>query len=496
LTIYRKLKFTNKDVESIRTGKFAVVDLGSNSLRLSIFNDIEKYPHPFISERYRASLAEDKVSDDFTLSEEKIEEVLKALKWFNWVCKEQCVENAVVVATSAIREAKNGADLVSRALVELGVDINVIDGLTEAKLSAIGALHSIRNANGLVLDLGGGSLEVYDTNSDNQLSLPLGILTLKAMTNDNPHEAVKILTQELSKYDWLKNTKGTDLIANGGGMRAIAMLHIKKTGYPIAVPQGYSINYNKNKTFFNDLFNVDIVGNYFTGYDVKFKSALPYRAALLKALFEINPNFQNLKFSNFGLREGVLLSQLENIDYNLTQKYAKDIAVEKGFGLAYALSSYSFISEVLHNVEHDLLYLTSLLKDIAWKVHKQYRAESLFTEVLNLDFVGVNHTLRTKLALACYFTQESTTTKTQDDIINKILTTDEILQCKLVGQFYKLTDLINPSRSGDFSSSNISIKDGLYHFQTSDEIQEIISLGLEKRLKELNNILNQINKQG
>tara|TARA_Y100001960_G_C14781621_1_gene887263 strand:- start:2297 stop:3787 length:1491 start_codon:yes stop_codon:yes gene_type:complete len=492
--MYQKLKFLNPDEVSVKTGKFAVVDLGSNSFRLVIFDDIEKYPHQYITERYRAGLAEGKDSDNFVLSDEKIDKTIKALKWFDWVCKEQHVETVVVVATSAIREAKNNEELIKRARLELGVEINIIDGETEARLSAIGALNSIKKADGLVLDLGGGSLEIYDTNTQSQLSLPLGVLSLRAITNDNPDKAIELLKEELSKHDWIKNAKGLDIIANGGGMRSIAVLHMKKTGYTIQVPQGYEIDRVSAMPFIDELFDVDRIAPYFTGYDDKFKTAIPYRAALLKALFEINENFAKLKFSNFGLREGVLFSQIETTDYNLAEKYAKNMAVEKGFGLEYSLSSYSFVSEVLQDTDHDMLYLTSLLKDIAWRVHKQYRAETLFDDILNLDFVGIDHKLRAKLAIACYFTQESRLTPRHIAIVRKILTDNDILDCRLVGQAYKLTELINPARNGDFSESTLGYKHGILDLQTTDSIREIIHLGLEKRLKELNETLSEISQ--
>ena len=494
--MYQQLKFLNSDVIASEKGKFAVIDLGSNSLRLVIFDNIEKYPHQFISERYRAKLAEGKTSsEDFVLSEEKVDNLIKTLKWFDWVCKEQQVTTAVVVATSAIREAKNSKAIIERAEEELGVIINVIDGQTEAKLSAIGALNSIKDADGLVLDLGGGSLEIYCTKTKNQLSLPLGILSLRAITNDDPEKAVELLKEELSEYDWIKNSEGLDIIANGGGMRSIAMLNMKKTGYTVQVPQGYEVEKGRLMGFLDELFNVESIAPYFTGYDDKFKTAIPYRAALLKALFDINEGFEKLKFSNFGLREGVLFSQIETTDYNLAEKYAKDIALEKGFGLEYALSSYSFVSEVFKDVEHELLYLTSLLKDISWRIHKQYRADALFDEILHLDFVGVNHDLRAKLAVACYFTQERELGQRHYSIIKKILSKEDILLCKLVGQAYKLTELINPARDGDFSDSSLIMKHGVVDLKTTEKIKDIINLGVQKRLTELNSILNELNEK-
>lgn len=492
--MYQKLKFLNKEVKAVDTGKFAVFDLGSNGLRLVIFDDIERYPHQFISERFGAHLAEGKDNiGPFVLSDKKIEDTMRVLKWFDWICKEQKVKTAVVVATSAIRDAVNGQDLVNRAKQELAIDINVIDGVTEAKLSAIGALNSIKNANGLVLDLGGGSLEIYCTKTKKQVSLPLGVLTLQSLTDNNPAKAEEILTKELQKYSWIVNNKGEDIIANGGGMRSIAVLHMNKNNYQIRVPQGYQVNKNLLIDFFDDLILLDPISSYLTGYDEKFKSAIPYRAVLLKVLFNLNDNFQKLKFSNFGLREGVLFSQIETADYNLAEKYAKDISIEKGFGLEYALSSYSFVSDTFKNLDHDVLYLTALLKDIAWRVHKQYRGKVLFDEILNLDVVGIDHKLRVKLALAAYFTQERELSQRLKDIITDIVDKVDILHCKLIGQAYKLTELLNPARDGDFSESNMFVNaNNEVDLHTSRHIREIINPGLNKRLFEINLLLKKI----
>ncbi|MCP4355118.1 MAG: hypothetical protein GY793_05705 [Proteobacteria bacterium] len=485
--MYRNLINGSTPEAFIKVGKFAVIDMGSNSFRLCIFDDVEHYPHQYILERYKTKLAEGKGKDGFVLKEEKIEEALRTLRWFDWICKQQCVENVVVVATSAIREAENGSDLVRRAKEELGVVINVIDGDNEARLSALGASKSIRNAQGLVIDLGGGSLEIFDTETKHQKSLPLGILTLKELTNNNPQKAVEILKKELAKDDWIVNSKGNDIIANGGGMRSIALMHMKKVNHPIWVPQGYIINSVESLNFIESLFYINDFSDIHTGDDVV------YRGALLKALFELSPKLKQIKFSNFGLREGLLFSHLKNKNYNLLEMYCKNMSKEKGFGFDYARNSYKFVKEIIPEVNQEVLYYTALVKDICWRVHKQYRADVLFEQLLTLDFVGVGHYLRAMIALSGSLTQGKKLKQKQLETAFSTLSKEDVLVCKMIGEIYKLTELLNPARDGDFSSYNLSRNGAGIEMDINPEVEEIIHLGLQERLKKVNGFINEFN---
>src|SRR3974390_1506782 len=119
------------------------------------------------------------------LAPDAVDKALTSLKRFHALCKIQRVGRVHAIATAACRDASNGADFIAEAERICGVPIEIISGPREAKLSALGVVSGIHKPDGIVGDLGGGSLELIDVRGSSVRSgvtLPLGSLALQDLS--------------------------------------------------------------------------------------------------------------------------------------------------------------------------------------------------------------------------------------------------------------------------------------------------------------------------
>src|SRR5690242_13995835 len=178
------------------------------------------------------------------LAPDAVTRALTALRRFRALCKIQQVGRVYAIATAACRDAANGADFIERAERICGVPIEILSGPREAKLSALGVVSGIHRPDGIVGDLGGGSLELIDVRGNQVrggVTLPLGSLALQDMSHKSIKQAERIVKNELSEVARLKAGRGRTFYAVGGTWRALARIHIIQSGYPLKVMHGYSI---------------------------------------------------------------------------------------------------------------------------------------------------------------------------------------------------------------------------------------------------------------
>ena len=221
----------------------AIVDIGSNSVRLVVYQGHPRVPAPIFNEKVMAglgrSLAETGAidADAFKLAE-------TALARFAWLVQEMGVVDVRTVATAAVRDASNGADLIAVAEL-LGLPIEVLSGEDEASAAGQGVLSAIPDADGIVGDLGGGSLElvriVAGTVTD-RASFPLGVLRLGAIRRKGKGMLDRSVEKFLNEAGWIGRGKGLPLYMVGGSWRALARLDMTLTGYPLPVIHGYEMS--------------------------------------------------------------------------------------------------------------------------------------------------------------------------------------------------------------------------------------------------------------
>jgi exopolyphosphatase/guanosine-5'-triphosphate,3'-diphosphate pyrophosphatase len=167
----------------------------------------------------------------------------------------------LAIATAACRDAKNGRAFIKLAERIIDTEIDVLSGAREAELTALGVISGVHQADGVVGDLGGGSLElvdVYGTRARRGLTRPLGGLALADISAKSLKKAEKFVKKTLSSLPVLKDCEDRTFYAVGGTWRSLARLHMWQTGYPLHVMHGYAIAADEALEFAALVHRVDV----------------------------------------------------------------------------------------------------------------------------------------------------------------------------------------------------------------------------------------------
>ena len=222
----------------------AVIDIGSNSVRLVVYEGLTRSPTELFNEKALCGLGRE-VQSTGLLAADAVEHALgdtQALP--RAVRPDGRDEDTGAVATAACRDAKNGAAFIRFAERMVRAEIDVLSGAREAELTALGVISGVHRADGVVGDLGGGSLELVDvrgTRARHGLTRPLGGLALADISAKSVKKAEKFVKKTLSGLAVLKGCEDRSFYAVGGTWRSLARLHMWQTGYPLHVMHGYAI---------------------------------------------------------------------------------------------------------------------------------------------------------------------------------------------------------------------------------------------------------------
>src|SRR6185437_1228581 len=221
----------------------AIVDIGSNSVRLVVYDGLGRAPTPIFNEKSLCALGNG-VRTTGRLPAGGIEKALAALRRFKALISIMDVEDLHVIATAAARDAANGPEFVAAASEAIGVPVTLLSGAREAELSALGVISGFHDPDGIVADLGGGSLELVDVKGmrvGKGITLPLGGLSLMDSAKGSHKAAAKIARETLAKAKLLDQLQGRTLYVVGGTWRALARLHMRQRNYFMSIMHGYSI---------------------------------------------------------------------------------------------------------------------------------------------------------------------------------------------------------------------------------------------------------------
>ena len=289
----------------------AVIDIGSNTVRMVIYEGTGRAPEVVWNEKVAARLGRD-LSNSGRIPQEAWDEALAALARYSLIISDLGVEDVQTVATAAARDAENGGEFL-QAVAKLGLTPRLLSGEEEACASAMGALGAFPGAKGVVADLGGGSLElvsIADNDCREASSLKLGTLRLPALRAEGPEAFESAVHEQLASVGWAAAHTGPMYMV-GGTWRALAAYAMRYIDYPLTDPHGFSLLPDDARRLAKELVAADpekLID--ISGISPMRANYLPDAAALLCPLLdEIRPD--ELVFSSWGLREGLLYSRLE-----------------------------------------------------------------------------------------------------------------------------------------------------------------------------------------
>lgn len=299
------------------TPERAIIDIGSNTVRLVVYGGTMRAPTVLLNEKVTAKLGRE-IAATGRLADEAMELALRGLKRFALLLSDLGIKDIETVATAAVRDAANGPEFAAQ-LRSLGLNPRVISGEEEALLSAHGVIGAFPDARGIVADLGGGSLElvrVAHGETDSASTLPLGTLRLPdhRKAGGGRAEMRKSLDKAIRKAGW-------DLSANapaangalylvGGTWRAMAVYAMAARAYPLSDPHGFELDAAAAQELATNLAasETDLLKSRERISSMRAEK-LPDAAVLLLALLAaLAP--ERVVFSSWGLREGLLYDRL------------------------------------------------------------------------------------------------------------------------------------------------------------------------------------------
>jgi exopolyphosphatase / guanosine-5'-triphosphate,3'-diphosphate pyrophosphatase len=392
----------------------AVIDIGSNSVRLVVYEGLTRSPTELFNEKALCGLGRE-VQSTGLLAPDAVEHALHTLQRFRALCQTMGVKKTFAIATAACRDAKNGRAFIKQAERTIKTRIDVLSGSREAELTALGVISGMHRGDGVVGDLGGGSLELVDihgTRVRHGLTRPLGGLALADISAKSLKKAEKFVKKTLAGLPMLKACEDRSFYAVGGTWRSLARLHMWQTGYPLHVMHGYAIRAEEALEFarlvhrvdVDTLSNIDVVNN-------ARRPLLPYAALVLEYILRVGRPRQ-VVFSALGVREGLLYSLLKR------KEQEKDALIEAARHLNQLRSRSPQHGEELitwtdrfmnssgleeTGEECRLRHAACLLADIGWRAHPDYRGEQSLNIIAHGGFSGIDHPGRAYLALAVFF---------------------------------------------------------------------------------------------
>ena len=370
----------------------AIIDLGSNTVRLVVFEGAARNPLTIFNEKVSARLGQN-VASTGALSSEGIARAVVALNRFHAVVEGLKVDLIHIIATAAVREASNGQEFVDHVQKTFGVPVEILSGKEEARLAALGVLSGIPNAEGMAGDLGGGSLELItlkDGALETGITLPIGALRLMDMSGGKISKARKIVKEALSEVDWLGTTSG-NFYAVGGAWRALGRIHMDQSDYPFRVLQSYEIPRDEASALARSISKQRSVElSKMPNVPSHRVDSLPFSAVVLESLLDFIPA-EKIVISGMGVREGLLYDGLPE------PLKTADPLMRSCRGMASRLSRKAVLAEELivftqtlfQSLETEetpqqkrLREAACWLSDIAWRAHPDHRGSNAFREVL------------------------------------------------------------------------------------------------------------------
>lgn len=478
--------------------KEAIIDLGSNSIRMLIYDNLLNSQIPIFNEKAICELGKnldktgklDPKGSDFALS---------VLQRFKRILSNLKVKKYKIIGTAAIREATDSKFFVAKVQKILKKKVEVLTGIEEAENSALGVIIGFQRVNGVVVDLGGGSLELARVEKNiiyEKVSLPLGVLRLFNQPKRNKDKINSIISFYLNKIEWLRKGKTKNLYLCGGTWRTLLNAHIFKTNYPLSILHQYKLPAMEALKFSNRLSSVKLIkSEKLLGVTKSRTNYIPIGSYILSSLIKIcDPS--SILCSVSGVREGSLINKayLNILKKDSLNRSVHFIALKKGdFGENY-IKLYNFLKKIFPNKDENfpirLLLPACSLSNFDWGLGTYQRAELVFNEVINSPILKLSHNDRIKLGLVSFWRHCST--KYYPDLeFLKLLSNSEITACRRIGAALRFASSISVISSIFYEKIKIYVvNEKTLILKVPKKYSQVISNQVQKRLKSLAEEMN------
>lgn len=445
-------------------GPVAVVDIGSNSVRLVVYESQSRAPATVHNEKAICSIGRDMVTTG-RLHVAGMQMALEVLARFKILADGLQVTTREAVATAAARDADNGQEFIRKAEAAWGSPIRVLTGEREAELAAEGVLSGIPDADGLVADLGGGSLDmvsVKDGRMGEAHTLPFGPLRLMDLAKSSAHKARDIVDEGLLKLPNLRALEKRTLYAVGGIWRSIARVDMDQHSYPLRVLQHYAIPRSRAIRLCDVLSqqsrkSLDMLRS----VSKRRSEMLPYGAIVLERLL-LATKVDEIVVSAYGLREGLLHAQLAQgeRDKDPLIEFAAAANERQSRTPAHAPEMMQWMTPLFADESAELRrirHAACLFSDIGWRLHPDDRSVGTYNQVLHAPFAGADHRARALIATAVFHRYSGDEEVPRSLVIEDLLDRNDEEVALRIGLAARLAFALSASAVGELAQTRLRL---------------------------------------
>lgn len=472
--------------------KEAVIDLGSNSIRMLIYENFEKSQIPIFNEKAVCSLG-DSLELTGKLNPIGVQYSISVLERFKNILNNSRITNVNIFATAAVRDAKDGPYFKSIVEKIFDNEIEVLTGEQEAERTALGVLLGFEKVNGIIADLGGGSLElakVKNGSIEKKTSLPIGVLRLFNRPKEKKLKKItNIISENLSSVNWLKKTKVENLYVVGGVWRSLLKADIFLKKYPLNVLHQYQLTGDDALNLCHKLDDKKKLSSLKVNQITKSRTNyIPIASNILKQLLLLTAP-EKLQCSISGVREGTLIikSGYKLTGQDLLDNFVDYSAFRTGdYGENY-LKYHNFIKDIFNDNENfpiRLLKPACSLSNMDWGLGAFQKAELVFSQILNTPALSLSHSDRVKVALAGFWRHCSVKYYPDRDYVS-LLSNNEILIARQVGAALRLASGIAAISTIFLDNLSLTKKGNTIILSVPNQHSQIITKSVQKRLKSL-----------
>lgn len=492
---------TRHDGSAARSGTVGIMDIGSNSVRLVLYEKLSRSPTTFFNEKVMAGLGQG-VARDGELHDEAAAAALDAVKRFTQLARQTRATRLDVIATAATRDASNGQEFIRRVEAISGVKVRILSGREEAEYAAAGVLCGFHEPDGIVGDLGGGSLELIDVSKDGLSvaeTFPLGGLRLQEAAKGSPKEAVKIAGQHLEASEALKRLPGRTFYAVGGTWRALARLHMRQAAYPVPIMHHYTIPGDEVLDFCraSEVTKIDSLEG-IEAISTARRPLLPYGAAVLDRIVRIGQP-RDVVISALGVREGHLyreLSEAERASDPLIEA-CLELAQQRSRSPAHSRELIGWTSDVFRALgieetvpERRLREAACLIADVGWRAHPDYRGEQAIAIVANSALYGIDHPGRGYLALVLYYRYAGLSDGPDIPTIREIVPPRHRTLARFLAAVLRVAYVISAAVDGVIGRTRIIIEGERVVLVLPPDLGALDGQRLRRRLEQMSSLLD------
>jgi exopolyphosphatase/guanosine-5'-triphosphate,3'-diphosphate pyrophosphatase len=476
----------------------AVLDIGSNSVRLVVYERHARSLTPLYNEKSACALGRG-LAQTGKLAYENVDRALTAIQRFALVARLMKAGEVHVLATSAVRDASNSQAFVDAVTEIMHAEVKVLSGEAEAHYAALGVVAGIHDFTGLVGDLGGGSLELSSITSGRDAvgeTHALGVIRMQDDSGKSVTKVREIARERLAKSGLLKGRPGGQFAAIGGTWRSIAKIHQVLRDYPLHMVQHYVTRAADMQKLCDDIVEAVAAGKTMPGADNVSSSRrelVPYGAAVMSEVLRAG-RFDSVIFSALGVREGYLYGLLPDDEQMVDPllQGAEEISILRSRSPGHAADLIDFTADFMSAIhisetpeEARLRKVACYLSDIGWRGHPDYRGEQSVDMVAYGSISGVDHPGRAVLAEALAVRYMGLKHKSMSQSLMALAGPAANMKARLLGASFRVAYPMSAAMPGVLPRTRFSLENGKLRLHLPPDLAFLSGEHLEGRLDQL-----------